>query len=382
MKALFVLFLTTVLFCPLSQAQIDQSTWRFEPIWTIGGDDGDVFFSQIEHVVVGKDGTVYIHENRISTVRMFTPEGKEIGEFGSKGKAPGEFEDISNMYVAPNGNLFLSDFMQGRISEVTSNGKHLRVISAPPVVQYRSPILGNDLKNDQLAVLFKNSSSTHDVGKLFYTLDLETSAIGLPTADPMDILTEKDPVYEWVKGKYSAYRATSFPMKDGSILIYVAPWHYNGKSMRIPFKEGKFGSPQVFNVQKGFETEHAKKLDVSREEFSTIIRSGKLGAAGSFNGPEGSLFVDMISTALGFIQLSETQFGIYFNTEQVDPAQAYIDVFDAQKGHIGRHKIEYPGIDSIGAPQLHATSTQGEYYVTHYTEDRTPLVSKMKLIRN
>lgn len=84
----------------VASAQIDTSVWHLEPIWTIGSEESDAFFSSIYHVEIGPDGKIFMSERRSSTVRVFSPDGDELPPIEAKGEGPGDITEIRYLHVS------------------------------------------------------------------------------------------------------------------------------------------------------------------------------------------------------------------------------------------------------------------------------------------
>jgi hypothetical protein len=75
---------------------------RVTEILRIGVVDGDAArqFYRISHIVVAPDGTLYVVNGQTQSIRVFTPDGAFVREFGRKGKGPGEYDSIVNAWLA------------------------------------------------------------------------------------------------------------------------------------------------------------------------------------------------------------------------------------------------------------------------------------------
>lgn len=76
---------------------------------------------------VDKSGKIYVADTHNSQVLVYSPEGKLLRKWGKTGKGPGEFVSVTDVTVAPNGNIWTCEYgsYNDRIQEFTPEGKHL-----------------------------------------------------------------------------------------------------------------------------------------------------------------------------------------------------------------------------------------------------------------
>ncbi|MCJ7582980.1 MAG: 6-bladed beta-propeller [Candidatus Aminicenantes bacterium] len=106
------------------QANLDIRT---EQIFTLG--KGDILFSSIDSVCEDAQKNVYVLDRKASKVYKFSPEGKLFLSFGNKGQGPGEFQSPHDIFIAQNGNIFISEDM-AFVTSFDSEGQFIRRISA------------------------------------------------------------------------------------------------------------------------------------------------------------------------------------------------------------------------------------------------------------
>lgn len=90
-----------------------------------------LLFNRPTDVAVSNDGSFYVSDgygnNRII---KFSPEGKYLFEWGSKGKMPGEFDIPHALALDVKQNVFVADRENNRIQVFDSGGKYLREYSS------------------------------------------------------------------------------------------------------------------------------------------------------------------------------------------------------------------------------------------------------------
>jgi hypothetical protein len=113
----------------------EPSTVKLDAAWTIGGDtdDEDEFFGVINQIQADDDGNIYLLDIQLSTVKVFSPDGEYIREFGSEGEGPGEFRFASDMFLTPQGNVGILQTAPGRIVQFGPDGSALSDHAIPKV---------------------------------------------------------------------------------------------------------------------------------------------------------------------------------------------------------------------------------------------------------
>lgn len=91
--------------------------WRM-PDWRIGKPVG---------LSVGPDGNVYVPDTHYDRVIVYTPDGKEIRRWGSRGTEPGQFIWPTDVAFDKSGNVYVSEYGDhDRIQVFAPDGKFLR----------------------------------------------------------------------------------------------------------------------------------------------------------------------------------------------------------------------------------------------------------------
>lgn len=84
-------------------------------------------FIHVTSVVLDQEDNVYVASSGDDTIKKFTTDGTLLTEWGSPGNGPGQFENIVEVIVDPNGDLYVSD--QGplfpNIQKFTNTGSFL-----------------------------------------------------------------------------------------------------------------------------------------------------------------------------------------------------------------------------------------------------------------
>jgi hypothetical protein len=75
-------------------------------LWRAGGEDEEVIFGRIVDVNRGKDGSIYVLDNQLCQVVVFSQEGEHLRNLSREGDGPGELRQ-------PMGLAFLADDVLG-----------------------------------------------------------------------------------------------------------------------------------------------------------------------------------------------------------------------------------------------------------------------------
>lgn len=90
--------------------------------WRIGGDDEDVLLGIITRVLVDGANNVYLLDQQLSEVQVFTPGGDHLKTIGRQGDGPGEVNNPGDVVFMPDGSLGLVQIFPGKIVKLTMDG--------------------------------------------------------------------------------------------------------------------------------------------------------------------------------------------------------------------------------------------------------------------
>ncbi|UCC40629.1 MAG: 6-bladed beta-propeller [Candidatus Aminicenantes bacterium] len=105
----------------------------FEEDLTIGVEDGDencMFGSQV-FMNTDDDGNFYVTDWDRKTVRKYDSNGNFLRSIGRPGQGPGEFQNMSEVKFDIEGNMYLNDVKNRRISFLSKEGSYIEAISVP-----------------------------------------------------------------------------------------------------------------------------------------------------------------------------------------------------------------------------------------------------------
>ncbi len=97
-------------------------TQRLEEIWRAGGEDDSVFFGVINEAVSDDAGRVYLLDEQLSQVWIYSPEGRLVGTLSREGDGPGEVRQPQDCFFLGDGTLGLIDGSPGCVTRVDRSG--------------------------------------------------------------------------------------------------------------------------------------------------------------------------------------------------------------------------------------------------------------------
>jgi len=107
-------------------------------LWRVGGEDEDVIFGRIVDLKTGPDGNLYVLDNQLCHVSVFSADGEHLRDISRQGDGPGELRQ-------PTGLVFLADDILGVASGFPAKLMTLKLDGAPIGTHYPvgSPAEGN-----------------------------------------------------------------------------------------------------------------------------------------------------------------------------------------------------------------------------------------------
>ena len=97
-------------------------TVRLQEKWRIGADDEDVLLGIITRVLVDDANNIYLLDQQLSEVQVFSPDGVHLKTLGRRGDGPGEVNNPGDMVFMPDGTLGLVQIFPGKIVQLTRDG--------------------------------------------------------------------------------------------------------------------------------------------------------------------------------------------------------------------------------------------------------------------
>jgi hypothetical protein len=110
--------------------EVGDETMR---IGALDEDQGTTLFA-VNGVALLSDGRIAVVNRGTSQIKLFSPDGHLINEFGRQGPGPGEFKNLWSVFVREGDTLVVGDYRPWRFSFFTPDGVFLRMVELRPAV--------------------------------------------------------------------------------------------------------------------------------------------------------------------------------------------------------------------------------------------------------
>ena len=99
-------------------------TVELSPVWTRGGDDDEILFGVVRHVLRDAAGNTYLLDSQLAEIQVIDPKGEWLRTAGRKGEGPGELNpNVSDFFFTPAGKLGVSQRFPGRVVQLELSGE-------------------------------------------------------------------------------------------------------------------------------------------------------------------------------------------------------------------------------------------------------------------
>lgn len=96
---------------------------HLEEMWRVGGDDDeDVLLGIVTRVLLDAKGNLYLLDQQMSEVKVFSPAGELVNTLGRQGDGPGEVSNPGDFVLMPDGTLGLVQIFPGKIVKLNLDG--------------------------------------------------------------------------------------------------------------------------------------------------------------------------------------------------------------------------------------------------------------------
>jgi hypothetical protein len=92
--------------------------------WRLGGDsdDEDEFFGVLVDMLEDPEGNVYLLDQVLCEIKIFSHDGEFLRSIGREGEGPGEFRNARDFVQMPDGTLAVLELAPGRVVQLTPDG--------------------------------------------------------------------------------------------------------------------------------------------------------------------------------------------------------------------------------------------------------------------
>ncbi|MBK8945420.1 MAG: 6-bladed beta-propeller [Ignavibacteriae bacterium] len=129
-------FVVTLIFIQLFINSIiylqNEKKVNYETLLTIGKDvlgDVEYLFNDPKFVLTDKENNIYVAERSELTIRVFDPNGNFLRRIGRRGRGPGEFLDITLMFINSDDEIIVFDNFNAKINFFKINGVFIKQIT-------------------------------------------------------------------------------------------------------------------------------------------------------------------------------------------------------------------------------------------------------------
>jgi hypothetical protein len=99
-----------------------ETTLTPEELWRVGGEDEDVLFGVVAELLHDREGNIYVLDGQICEIQVFSPAGEHLRTLGRQGEGPGEFQNATDMFWGPGGQLAVIQAWPGKIVQIRTDG--------------------------------------------------------------------------------------------------------------------------------------------------------------------------------------------------------------------------------------------------------------------
>jgi hypothetical protein len=135
-------------------------TLQLQELWRAGGeDDYETIFGVIAQVLTDGDGNIYLLDQQLSEVQVYSPEGEYVKTLSREGDGPGEVRYPRDMLFLPDGTLGIVQPMPGTIVKVHLDGAPANsIILSDPMEGGRHALYSAQSRNGHLIVCANDMS--------------------------------------------------------------------------------------------------------------------------------------------------------------------------------------------------------------------------------
>ena len=283
-----------ILFCMIGVLILQQSLlfaqhrYAFlNEILTIGdsSESEHYLFRNPTGIRTDKNGNIYVSDRNSSQIKVFNKDGEFVNAYGSKGKGPGEFQEVTSFHVTSEFDLLIFDHVSQKMSIKKSGDEHFLddVLSFDEYVKVHQIL---ETENDEL-VIFYTSNSSYRKGEL--NLKIQAGS------DFRDISIDANKIWDLDESFNRA--ALIFAQVNLWLhrdILLISPAYYSGNVFVSDIEEGII-SQNITGFQPVLPTYKILPEDyINKERTNTSMYSGQAGRfiAKIYNSSRGITVID------------------------------------------------------------------------------------------
>lgn len=320
---------------------------ELKEILTLGDDESapvEYLFGEIAGVRTDSAGNIFVADNKMMNIRVYDSEGDYLRTIGSRGRGPGEFQDITSMHIDRKNRLVVTDNLNSRFTWLSLTGE----------------VLDTRLYNRNELVWPKQIG--HPSGKeyllLFEKIDLLHTMPSTPGGDrleapltsfgPISLFPSSDEPYVLPS---ASYNPGQFWLTAPDEFVY-APGLYDGRLFRFKRKGSGWTIADTlsgWSPERGAFTPTEKSAGDDRIHF---IHSGSETVSAVVHTQSVGCFVQNSGHIVHFL-IARREDGVVFGVQVFSPAGKYqgFDVLERiDESHIypSTHRLEMMWMDDRG----------------------------------
>ncbi|MEZ4395923.1 MAG: 6-bladed beta-propeller [Candidatus Krumholzibacteriia bacterium] len=107
-----------------AEPMLAPTTIRPTEAWRLGGDSDsdDEFFGVLVDMLEDPEGDVYLLDQVLCDIKVFSHDGEFLRAIGREGEGPGEFRNARDFVQLPDGTLAVFELAPGRVVQLTPDG--------------------------------------------------------------------------------------------------------------------------------------------------------------------------------------------------------------------------------------------------------------------
>ncbi len=105
------------------EPRLPPRTISLEEIWRVGGEDGEIIFGMVIDSLADADGNVYLLDNQLCQVEVFSADGEHLRTLSRQGDGPGEVRAPIAMTLMADGSLGLVELFPAKVVKLTLTGE-------------------------------------------------------------------------------------------------------------------------------------------------------------------------------------------------------------------------------------------------------------------
>jgi hypothetical protein len=335
-STLIVIFL--ILFIKIDvNAQIEKKaiTFSINANLVLTGEGNDYLFSTIKGIVADKAGNIFVADDKQGKILVFDKKGRFLKSFGSTGRGPGQFTEVTTMTMLPTNELLIFDYYQLRFTKYSTEGE---VILSKAVKNDIRPVRMEYIPNEGIGLYYRNLEAKsggvhpkHDF--LLHLFDDELNELNEHYVPVSHTINISQPFERYFEG--GIYRGI-FAASDS--ILTVAPFFFRGKLLQ--YRNEDLSS--LKNTLNGYvETEQPYKL---YDNYEDVIGKGLITNSRVY----GKLHGIMNNESLAIFNLSDGNY-LFIGLLSIDGKQELsVQIFDAKQGEI----LAYGTINNLEAGLL------------------------------